>query len=98
MFRPATDFVKVNRGTSVDVVLNLYCSVGMLCIVSVPWLLPNSVLSAIAAFRIRINCSAQLVFVGSFHLTVCCERSLPLLSTILSVVDIELNFKSPLEL
>ena len=97
MLLPATDFENVYNGTSFVVVLNLYCSVGMPCIVAAPSLLPNSVLSDIAELRINTNCSAQLLFVGSFHFTVCCDKSLPLLSIIFSVVDIVLNFNKPLD-
>ena len=96
MLRPATDLENVKIGTSVVVDLNLYCSVGIPWITAVPWLLPNSVLSDMAELRIKINCSAQLVFVGSFHLTVCCAKSRPLLSTIDSVVVTELNLSRPL--
>src|SRR6056300_471272 len=96
MFLPATVLVNVNNGTSVELVLNLYCSDGIPCIEADPSLRPNSVLSAIAEFNTNINCSAQFEFVGSFHLTVCCARFLPLLSTMLSVVDTLLNFSSPL--
>ena len=92
---PAMDFVYVKIGTSSVVVLNLYCSVGTLCIVALPWLLPNSVLSDMAAFRTEINCSAQLELVASFHLMVCLLKSLPLLSKIDSVVLTDTNLSNP---
>ena len=62
---------------------------------AVPWLRPNSVLSLIAAFRIRINCSAQFVLVGSFQRTDCCARLRPLLSVKSSVVLTFTNFINP---
>ena len=96
MLLAATFFWKVKTGISVDTVRNLYCSVGIDCMTADPWLRPNSVLSAMAEFRINMNCSAQLELVGSFHDTIWLDRFLPLPSITSSVVATLANFSNPL--
>ena len=95
MLRAATVLENEKIGTSSDTVLNLYWSVVIPLIVSVPWLFPNSTLEIIAALRTVINCSAQLLFDGSFHEIICLARFLPLLSRMFSVVETVSNFNSP---
>src|SRR6056300_1619538 len=93
---PCILFLKEYFGKSVLTALNLYCSLGILF---TRWFLiglPNTLLTGCAALNIFINCSYQLVFVGSFHTIDCPASPKPFESTIFSEVRMLVTFNSPL--
>ena len=57
--------------------------------------LPNICPDTLAAFNIVMNCSLALALVESFHTIVILAKLFPELSLTSSVVDTDVNFKSP---
>ena len=92
---PLTPFVKENTGTSEPADVNLYCCVSTPLIGCVTDGLPIVPFCGSAAFKTRLNCSAQFALLGSFQIIVCSAKLLPLLSTIDSVVLTVSNFSNP---
>ena len=56
---------------------------------------PIVLLEGKAEFKTLLNCSAQFVLLGSFHIIVWFAKLAPLLSTIDSVVETVSNFNKP---
>ena len=95
IFLPSTALEKPKTGTSVLILLSLYCSVGTPKIVALVSGLPNCLLVSRAELITLINCSYQLALVASFQVTVEPDKFLLLESMIASVVLTLVNFKNP---
>ena len=96
MFLPSMFLAKEYTGMPGLVELKRYCCVLIPSNTFSSWGDPNWLLSCIEALSTLINCSYQLVLVGSFHKIFCSAKSRPLLSIIDSDVVTDTIFNKPL--